>query len=213
MRSDRRPPLLRWVQELAALAATGIEFGADEFDRQRYRAMARIAAEMAAYPDGDLEPVAEVFASERGYVTPKVICRAAVFDDQDRILLVREVADGRWTLPGGWIDVGESPAAAAERETLEEAGYRVRAVKLAGLYDKRLHDHPPAPNHSYLVYFLCELLGGEAAGSYETSAVGWFAEGELPPLSEARTTEYQVRRMFAHHADPGLPADFDLTGS
>ncbi len=213
MGPDRRPPLLRWVQELAALAATGLEFSADEFDRQRYRAVARIAAEMAAHPDGDPGSVADLFAVERGYVTPKIICRAAVFDDRDRILLVEEVADGRWTLPGGWVDVGESPAAAAERETREEAGYLVKAVKLAGLYDKRLHDHPPAPNHSYLVFFLCELIGGEAAGSYETSAVGWFGEEELPPLSEVRTTEYQVRRMFAHHADPGLPADFDVTGS
>lgn len=210
---DHRPPLLRWIQELSALAATGVAFGADEFDRQRYRAVARIAAEMAAFPDGDPESVAELFAGEGGYVTPKVICRAAVFDEAGRILLVQEVADGRWTLPGGWIDVGESPAAAAERETREEAGYVVKAVKLAGLYDKRLHDHPPAPHHAYLLFFLCELVGGEAAGSYETSAVGWFAADELPPLSEGRATAHQVGRMFAHHADPSLPTDFDVTGS
>ncbi len=213
MPDDRRPPLLRWAQELAALAHTGLEFGDDEFDRQRYRRVAEIAAEMAAFPSGDVVSVAELFAGAGGYVTPKVICRAATFDDQDRILMVREVADGRWTLPGGWIDVGESPAAAAERETFEETGYRVRARKLAGVYDKRLHDHPPAPHHSYLLFFLCDLVGGEPAGSYETSAVGWFTVDELPELSTGRATAAQIRRMFAHHQDPTLPTDFDVTGS
>src|SRR5690606_34114709 len=109
-------------------------------------------------PDGDLESVHELFAGQTGYATPKVICRAAVFDDDHRILMVREVLDGRWTLPGGWVDVGDTPAGAAEREVREESGYVVRATKLAAVYDKDRHPHPPVPDHSYLMFFLCDLV-------------------------------------------------------
>lgn len=167
-----------------------------------------MAAEMASQ-GGDPATVDAVFAGYRGYATPLLICRAAVFDTADRVLLVREVADGRWTLPGGWIDVGESPRTSAEREVREESGYEVSAVKLAAVYDKLRHDHPPAPDHAYILFFICELLGGEATPSVETSEVGWFPLDELPDLSTGRATGEQILRMGDHHRDPALPTDFD----
>lgn len=167
-----------------------------------------MAAEMASQ-GGDPGTVDAVFAGYRGYATPLLICRAAVFNTADRVLLVREVADGRWTLPGGWIDVGESPRTSAEREVLEESGYEVSAVKLAAVYDKLRHDHPPAPDHAYILFFVCELLGGEPTPSVETSEVGWFPLDGLPELSTGRATEAQILRMGDHHRDSALPTDFD----
>jgi ADP-ribose pyrophosphatase YjhB (NUDIX family) len=203
------PPLLRWVRRLSAIAQSGLAFSPNEFDRQRYEELRRLAAEMAAYPSADVEAIDHLFASAGGYATPKIICRAAVFDDLDRILMVRETADGRWTVPGGWIDVGDSPAGATAREVLEETGYRVEVRRLVALYDKLAHDHPPTPHHSYLVFFLCDLVGGEPAPSYETSDIGWFPAEGLPELSTLRTTQDQIRRMFDHHLNPDLPPDFD----
>lgn len=191
------------------MAQNGLTFHGSPFDRLRYEQVRRVAAEMATFPGGDLELVDRLFGADSGYTTPKLISRAAVFDERGRILMVRETADGRWTLPGGWIDVGESPSSAVEREVLEESGYRVRAVKLVALYDKLLHAHPPAPHHAYLVFFLCTLLGGEARGSLETSEVAWFGEDELPELSPGRVAEDEVRRMFTHRRDPGLATEFD----
>jgi ADP-ribose pyrophosphatase YjhB (NUDIX family) len=208
-RMAEHPPLLDWAQRLAAIAQSGLAFAPGVFDRQRYEQIRRLAAEMAAHPAGDVESIEAVFTGVEGYATPKLICRAAVFDDRDRILMVRERADGLWTLPGGWIDVGDSPAAAAEREVWEETGYRVAARRLVALYDKLRHDHPPAPHHAYLVFFLCELEGGSARTSVETSEVGWFDRDRLPALSTGRATEAQIRRMFDHHARPGLAPDFD----
>lgn len=202
-------PLLDWVRQLNAIAQSGLTFEPGEFDRQRYEQIQLLAAEMAAHPSGDVDAVSEIFAADKGYATPKLICRAAVFDSEGRILMVKETADGRWTLPGGWIDVGDSPAGATEREVLEETGYRVRASKLAGVYDKRRHPHPPAAHHAYLMFFVCDLLGGEPMPSYETSEIGWFARGELPELSEGRALGTQIDRMWDHHADPGLATDFD----
>lgn len=203
------PVLLSWVRRLAGIAQTGLEFSPGVFDRQRYEQIRRIAAEMVANNGAEIDRIDALFAAETGYATPKLICRSAVFDTDDRILMVRETADGRWTLPGGWIDIGESPAAAAERETWEESGYQVRVIKLAAIFDKLRHGHPPAPNHSYLLFFLCEMLGGEPEMSVETSEVGWFGENSLPELSDGRATEWQISRMWAHHYQPALPTDFD----
>jgi ADP-ribose pyrophosphatase YjhB (NUDIX family) len=205
-----RAPLQDWIARLAAIAQSGLAFGPNEFDRQRYDQVRAIAAEMATWPDGAVDSVEAVFASASGYATPKVICRAAVID-AGRILMVKETADGRWTLPGGWIDIGESPATAAEREVFEESGYRVSVTKLAAVFDKERHDHPPVPHHSFLMFFLCDLIGGEPRGSVETSEVGWFSPDGLPELSITRATGFQIRRMFDHHSDPSLPTDFDAS--
>ena len=204
--------LLELVQRLAALSQTGLAFAKSPFDVQRYEEVGEIAAELASHGEPDALRVAAIFRSDDGYVTPKMIVRSAVFsvvEGGPRILMVRETADGRWTLPGGWIDLGESPAYAAEREVLEETGMKVVAEKLAAVFDKRKHDHPPAPHHAYLLFFLCRLEGGSLTPSIETSEVDWFPSDRLPELSRGRATENQIKRMFDHYRDPALPTDFD----
>lgn len=197
-----------WIQRLSAIAQTGLAFSPNVYDRQRFEQLRTVAAEMAAWPGEDVESVAAIFTSATGYATPKVVCRAAVIQDGE-ILMVKETVDGKWTLPGGWIDVAESPATAAEREVFEESGYHVQVTKLAAVFDKLRHGHPPVPHHSYILFFLCDLIGGEPRVSVETSAVGWFAPDDLPELSVHRATEIQIRRMFDHQTDRSLPTDFD----
>ena len=200
---------LHWVQQLQAVAQTGDHFAVNDFDRQRYGEVRRIAAEMLAAGSGaDPEVIEGLFAAEHGYATPRLDVRAAVFRD-DRILLVKERADGLWTLPGGFADVGDSPSLAAEREVREESGFVVRAVRLAAVFDRNRQGHPPFPWHQWKVLFVCELLGGEATPSIETTAVDFFAEDALPPLSQGRTTARQIRHMFEHHRNPSLPTSFD----
>jgi ADP-ribose pyrophosphatase YjhB (NUDIX family) len=204
--------LLELVQRLAALSQTGLEFASSPFDVQRYEEVGEIAAELASHGEPDALRVAAIFRSDDGYVTPKMIVRSAVFSQIEggpHILMVRETADGRWTLPGGWIDLGESAGYAAEREVLEETGMKVTAEKLAAVFDKRRHDHPPAPHHAYLLFFLCRLDGGSLTPSIETSEVGWFPADRLPELSRGRATESQIKRMFDHYLNPALPTDFD----
>jgi ADP-ribose pyrophosphatase YjhB (NUDIX family) len=204
--SDRRLELAR---RLHALARTGLHFCREEYDRQRYEEVECIAAELLAGESAPLsEALLQAWARERGYVTPKVEVRGAAFRD-GRVLLVRERADGRWTLPGGWADVNESPSQAVEKEVLQESGLRVRAVKLAALYDRSRHGHGEFLFHGWKAFFLCEILGGETRGSYETDAVGFFAPEELPPMSLGRSTPRQVSRMREHWEERGLPADFD----
>jgi ADP-ribose pyrophosphatase YjhB (NUDIX family) len=200
---------LAWAQRLEALAQSGLAYSENPFDRERYEAVRRIAAEMVAGCTGaDPNLVDDLFAGQAGYATPKVDVRGVVFRD-DAILLVKERTDGRWTLPGGWADVGESPAEATEREVYEESGYRARAVKLLALYDRNRHGHTPYIFHIYKVFFRCELLGGEPTQSIETAGVGFFREDSLPELSLGRVTPDEIARFFEHLRHPDWPTDFD----
>jgi len=200
---------LHWAQQLQAVAQTGDAYANNEYDRQRYDQVRNIAAAMVAAGAGaEPQAIVELFKREVGYATPRMDVRAAVFRDE-RILMVQERSDGLWTLPGGFADVGDSPSGAVEREVHEESGFKARVIKLAALFDRNLHPHPPFGYHLWKAFFLCELLGGEAQPSIETSAVGFFAEDDLPPLSRGRISVRQVQHMFEHHRNAQLPASFD----
>jgi ADP-ribose pyrophosphatase YjhB (NUDIX family) len=201
---------LDWSRRLQSLAQNGLTYCKDPYDEQRYNELRTIAAEIMAAGAGlnESKSVLECFKFEEGYATPKIDIRAAVFD-ADRILLVKERSDGLWTLPGGWADVGDSPSLAAVREVKEESGFDVVVNKLAAVYDRDKHDHPPIQHHVFKIFFLCELRGGSAAESVETSGVDFFTEGNLPPLSLTRVTETQIHHMFEHHRNSSLPTSFD----
>jgi ADP-ribose pyrophosphatase YjhB (NUDIX family) len=195
------------LRRLTATAETGLTFAVSPYDRARFQEVADVAAELSRFPEELLGAPGFVF--EGGYATPKLIVRVAVVGDDDRLLMVKEAEDGLWTLPGGWVDVGESLSLAAEREVFEETGYRVRATKVAAIFDKLAHAHPPALHHSYLMFVNAALEGGSAQPSIETIEVGWFSVDRLPPLSIGRATEAQIRRAIEHHHRPELPTDFD----
>ncbi len=206
----QEPNWLTWAKRLAALAQDGLTYSDNEYEIDRYHQIRQIAAEMMAGGfDLDSKSFVELFSREQGYATPKVDVRGAAFRD-NKILLVREKLDGGWTLPGGWADPWQSPSEAVAREVFEEAGFQVRVVKLAAVYDRSKHPHlPPMPFHLYKLFFLCEITGGQATESYETTGVEFFAEDNIPPLSISRTLPFQIARMFEHYRNPALPADFD----
>jgi ADP-ribose pyrophosphatase YjhB (NUDIX family) len=205
------PPgnLLEWARKVQAIAQTGLAFTRDPYDRERYTELAELVATLLAHelaiPVGAAR---ELWAGEHGYATPKVDVRGGLFV-AERVLLVRERADGRWTLPGGWVDVNDAPSEAVAREILEESGYRARALKLAALLDKNRHSHPPGVHHIYKLFFVCELLGGSPTASRETDAVEFFPVQALPPLSTGRVLASQIERLYQHWLDPLLPTDFD----
>ncbi len=206
------PQWLDWAQRLQALAQAGLNYDPRPFDKLRYEQLRDIAAEMiAANSIADAADVAASLAAERGHPTPKVDCRAVIIRD-DKILLVQEKMDNdRWTLPGGWVDVGEPPSQAVEREAWEESGYRVRATKLLALYDRNLHSHPPHIYHIYKLFFRCELLDEtrDETPNDETGAVAFWGLDELPELSVSRVTATQLARFLEHDRQTDLPTDFD----
>ncbi|NOU99963.1 NUDIX hydrolase [Paenibacillus planticolens] len=196
-------PWLHWAKEIQAISQAGLAYGENGYDLERYEALRKISVEMMSYfTDTPIDKVTELFASDKGYQTPKVDVRAVVLQE-NKLLLVKEKIDGAWALPGGWADIGLTPTEVAIKETREEAGYDVKPVRLLAVLDKKRHAHPPSPNHTYKIFILCELTGGEALeAGLETTEVGFFGADELPPLSIERNTVEQVQSMFELASGP-----------
>jgi ADP-ribose pyrophosphatase YjhB (NUDIX family) len=204
---------IRWVEwgkRLQAIAQNGLTFARDPYDIERYKEIQLIVAEMLEAGSGLEQSVILGFLEkETDYATPKVDVRGVVFRE-DKLLLVRERADGKWTLPGGWADVRATPAENVVREVYEESGFATRAEKILAVFDRSKHPHePPFAVHIYKMFVLCTITGGEARTSAETDAVGFFGENEIPALSVSRVTSAQIARMFEHHREPELATDFD----
>lgn len=201
---------LDWAQRLQAIAQSGLTYNQDNpFELERFEAVSKIAAEMiAANSSMDKIQLDTLFAGQKGYATPKIDVRGVVFKD-DKILLVKELSDGGWTLPGGFADIGDTPSEAVEREVWEESGFRVKADKILALYDRTRQGHPPYIFHLYKIFIRCQITGGAAADSVETEGAAFFARDEIPPLSIARVLPKQIERLFDHHDHPDWPTDFD----
>jgi ADP-ribose pyrophosphatase YjhB (NUDIX family) len=203
--------ILQWARKVQAIAQNGLEFTQDTFDRDRFEQLQQLVTTILT-SELEIEPgqLKGLWLGDEGYATPKVDVRGGVFQ-QDEVLMVRERSDGKWTLPGGWVDVGDAPSFAVEREIREESGYLAKAVKLAALFDKNnpKHGHPPGILHIYKLFFLCELTGGTATLSNETDGVEFFPVDSLPPLSTGRATQSEIERLYQHHLNRGLPTDFD----
>jgi ADP-ribose pyrophosphatase YjhB (NUDIX family) len=201
---------LEWLQRLQAVAQNGLTYAKDPFDLERYEAIRQIAAEIGAhYGQVKVETVADLFAENIGYATPKLDVRGAVFQD-GKILMVRGRQDQLWTLPGGWVDVGESPSTAVTNEILEETGYLTKPIKLVACFDRNLWGERPYLQHIYKLFFHCHIISGAPQTSLETDKIAFFAPDELPSnLSTARVTRSQIHILFHHYKNPDLPTRFD----
>ena len=203
--------ILQWARKVQAIAQNGLTFTRDPFERERYQQLQDLVTTiLTSYLPITPEQLQALWVGDDGYATPKIDVRGGAFD-RDKVLLVRERSDGKWTLPGGWVDIGDGPSFAVEREIREESGYLAKAVKLAALFDKNnpAHGHPPGIHHIYKLFFLCELTGGTPTISNETDGVDFFPVSSLPPLSTGRATQSEIERLYEHHLNRGLPTDFD----
>ena len=206
---SQEPQWLRIAREVRAIAQTGLAYTADGFDQQRYERLRELAAQLLSQGSAtEQASILELLRLEKGYATPKVDVRGAAFEE-GRVLMVREIGDGKWTLPGGWADVNQSAGECVVREVAEESGFKARALKLAAVYDYQKRNPRPHIDSIYKMFFICEIVGGAACASDETSEVAFFPRSELPPLSLGRTTAAQIDRMFEHREQLELPTDFD----
>jgi 8-oxo-dGTP diphosphatase len=115
------------------------------------------------------------------FVDPKVAAAVLVTQDE-RVLLVRRVNEpfrGMWTLPAGFVNGGENPAEAAERECLEETGLSVRVKGVYDIISGR--EHPRGAD--FIIVYQAEVLGGELKADDDADAVEWFDKEHLPPLA------------------------------
>lgn len=205
--------LLSIAKRLQSIAQVGIFYSEDKpFDRERYLEIADMSVKiLGQLTDEPIEKIGNLFTEERdGYQTPKVDIRAVVFNESGEILMVKEKVDGRWSLPGGWADVGYSPAEVAVKEVKEETGLDVKTLRVLGIFDKRNHPHPPEGWYVYKIFILCEKIGGEISkDTTETSDIQYFSLENVPPLSEPRIVFSQIKMMFEYRNNPKKEVYFD----
>ena len=191
----RTSPWLDWAVELQAMGQAGLTYSEDPFDRERFQRLRDIAAEMLSYKtELPLETVKDLFCCETGYQTPKLDTRAAIIQD-GKILLVRENT-GKWSLPGGWVDVNVSVMENVVKEAREEAGLEVAPWRVVAVQDREKHNRPVYAWKVCKIFVLCTVVGGEFQSNIETTASEYVSLDELPPLAEEKTTEEQIRMCF-----------------
>jgi 8-oxo-dGTP diphosphatase len=115
------------------------------------------------------------------FVDPKVAAAVLVVQE-GRVLLVRRVNEpfrGMWTLPAGFVNGGEDPAEAAQRECLEETGLNVRVTRVYDIVSGR--EHPRGAD--FVIVYQADVQGGDMKAEDDADAVEWFDKDHLPRLA------------------------------
>jgi ADP-ribose pyrophosphatase YjhB (NUDIX family) len=202
------PKWFDWAREIFSISKAGLTYSQNDYDLQRYKRLVEITTEIiASQSELSQASILDSFSMQAGYATPKVDVRGAVMRD-GKILLVQEKADGKWAMPGGWADLGETAAEMVAREVWEESGFTVKVDKLIGVYDGN-RIQPFEFYHAYKLIFLCAITGGKRTTSIETLDVNFFDPENLPPLSETRTNKKILQEVFAHFENPERTAYFE----
>jgi ADP-ribose pyrophosphatase YjhB (NUDIX family) len=172
-----------WADKLRDISALGLHFSDNIYDREHYQTVQDIAMAMLALATGEfLEQMEPLRAPIFSRPTPLAVGDAAIIDKTGHILLIQRADNHKWAMPGGALEVGETPAEGVIREALEETGIRCEAVALIGVFDSRICGSI-SRHHMYHFTFLCRPLGGDVAvpsHANEVLDVHWFAEEALP---------------------------------
>lgn len=177
--SDETVDLLPLLDELRAMAQTGLSYADDPYEEQRYERILELVAEY--YGETFALPPEEVrdrLAGDLGEITPKIAAIGAVFDEEDRVLVIERTDDLGWCPPGGKLDLGETPGEAAEREVREETGVEVQVRELVDTYAVE----PPGdfPHYSISHVYRCERVGGEPTTTYESRQTKYLPVEDVP---------------------------------
>lgn len=200
---------LKWAIEIQSLSQIGLAYTKDVYDRERYERLREISAEMLAKKtEVSIEKVKDLFCHEKGYQTPKLDTRAAIFRN-NKILLVHK-NNGIWSLPGGWCDVLESVKSNTEKEVREETGLNVKAVKIISIQDRNKHNKPVYAYGVCKIFVLCEVINGKFVENIETTEIRYFSLQDLPHnLAEEKTNKEQIEMCFKAYLNENWQTQFD----
>jgi ADP-ribose pyrophosphatase YjhB (NUDIX family) len=203
--------LLNLAKRIKSIADIGILYSKDNYDQERYAELLEISHALTSQLIGQpIEAIQGFYTPNKDYPTPKVDIRALVLNKAGEILLVKEMADGKWALPGGWADIGLSPAEIAEKECWEETGLKVKATQLLAVFDKKCHPHPAQPYYVYKFALRCEIIGEPVLNKgFDILEAGFFPIGELPPLSIDRILQSQIELLYKKVISNDSSAYFD----
>ncbi|PHQ28675.1 NUDIX hydrolase [Leeuwenhoekiella nanhaiensis] len=188
--------LLNQIKKIKSLAEAGLVFNKENYDAERYEELRAISLEMMSIlADVKVEQLSDFFLPETDYPTPKVDVRGLILNEKSEVLLVKEMVDGKWTLPGGWADIGLTPKENVLKEIEEETGFKAEVKRLLAVLDKREYPHPPQTHYVYKLCFLCEITEGSFDPNFDIGEVDWFDINDLPELSPDRILKEQLLNL------------------
>jgi ADP-ribose pyrophosphatase YjhB (NUDIX family) len=189
--------LIHEINRLRSIADIGLLYSSNDYDRERYLEIKEISFNLLHAATGhEVESIRERFPLGKDYPTAKVDVRGLLLSPQKKILLVKESADQKWSLPGGWADVGFSPKEVIIKEFKEETGFDIIPEKLLAVFDKKMHEHPPQLFYVYKLVFFCTPISTEILKGFDVLDVDYFDVEHLPPLSEDRILKSQIRLLY-----------------
>lgn len=194
MKADELVTLAKRIESIASI---GLLYSNDDYNKDRYTELREISMQLFSLLSGESVPAAQnFFPNNKDYPTAKVDIRGLLVDSDKRVLLVKEQTDNKWSLPGGWADVGYSASEVIIKEFREETGLEVAPLRLLAVFDKKMHPHPPQPHYVYKMVFHCQALSFSLAKGFDVNDVGWFPIDDLPPLSEDRILKSQIELLY-----------------
>ena len=201
---------LELIKRVKSLADTGLVYAQDEYNRERYEELREISLKLLSNVSKQpLTVLNDFFMPEKDYPTVKVDVRGLVLNDKNEILLAKEQVDGKWTIPGGWADIGYSPSEVVVKEIQEETGLNCTVDRLLAVFDKRMHSHPPQPFYVYKLVFLCKIVGGNIEHGFDMAGAAFFKIDDLPDLSEDRILGSQIQQLYTMVIDNNANVYFD----
>lgn len=192
---DKAVFTLHWLNEMQAIAQTGLSYSKDPYDKERYQRLLQMSLDgLSKLINVPYQTLANIASHEIGYATPKLCVRAIIYQ-ANKLLLVKERSDGLWSLPGGWADVNFSLSENIVKEVSEETGFHCKPLSLLALLDKQKQENPPHWPHTYIAFFHCKLISGEFIATHEIEAADFFSIDQLPPLCPHRNPQRQILNL------------------
>jgi len=192
----RPSTLLNEIKRIKSLADVGLLYSSNEYDKERYQELEEISFRLLhEVTEAPMEDLKWMLPATKDYPTAKVDIRGIATSEDNKILLVKESVDGKWSLPGGWGDIGFSPKETVIKEFKEETGLEIVPERLLAVFDKKMHSHPPQPFYVYKMVFYCQLLTSQITPGFDVLDVKFFAVDHLPPLSEDRILASQLQML------------------
>lgn len=186
---------LRQYQRMLSIAESGLFYGKDVYDIERFQELKEIALTLLSEKVDQETSVLKLYLDKQdGYPTPKVDVRALI-QQEDKVLLVQDRATKEWSLPGGYAEVGLTPKENIQKEVLEETGLHVVVGPLRAIFDTNLREDIPQLFQYYKLVFACEVISGAFAANSETVQSHYFELEDLPTLSMKRTTKEQLVQL------------------
>lgn len=183
----------QYAMKVLSICKIGLKFSKDPYAIENYKELQELSKNMLNTLH--VYPIKDNFYERDIYPTPNLSVRVIIFNDKKQLLMVKEAMDGKWAVPGGWVDVFNSASQAAISEVEQETGLKIKVDRLLAIMQRERYKDYPTLVSEVVHYFSASVIDGVLTSSHETSDVQWIDLDNLPELSK-KTTKIEIERAI-----------------